>query len=303
MAYCQAVMTTKGKQMPETNDPIKPETIKDKKPLTAKAGKRSAKAVQEAETKAAKLEHKATNAAVDKPSKLPTAPSLHILKRSKAYTKISESIDKTKQYSIEEAASLISQTSPVKFDATIEAHIRLGVDPRQADQNVRDTVVLPAGTGKTVRVAVYVDDAAAKEAKEAGADLTGINELNKLFEGGKLDFDILITTPANMPKLSKYARILGPRGLMPNPKSGTVSPDITKAIAETKSGKVEYRVDSNGIIHLGIGKASFKAEQIQSNLQALLDSIKSNKPASIKTNYLQSVHLSTSMGPSIKLSV
>ena len=284
--------------MPELTEPLK----QNKQPTTAKAGKRSAKAVQEAEAKAAKLDHR-TSQTDNKPAKQPTTLSMHVRKRSKSYTQKAESVDKTKLYSIEEAASMISQTSPVKFDATIEAHIRLGVDPRQADQNVRDTVVLPAGTGKKIKIAAYVDDEAAQEAKAAGADLTGINELNKLFESGRLDFDILITTPANMPKLSKYARLLGPRGLMPNPKSGTVSSDIAKTTAETKSGKVEYRVDSNGIVHLGMGKASFKPEQIQSNLQALLDSIKTNKPASVKSNYLQSIHLSTSMGPSIRLTV
>lgn len=289
--------------MPEKKEPVLTETKTEKQASTAKAGKRSAKAIQEAEVKAAKVERKASKTPAAKPAQSTEKSTVHTRKRSKAYRIKAESIDKTKQYSIEEASSLISQTSPVKFDATVEAHIRLGVDPRQADQNVRDTVVLPAGTGKVVRVAAYVDDDAAQEAKAAGADLTGISELNKLFESSKLDFDILITTPANMPKLSKYARLLGPRGLMPNPKSGTVSTDIAKAIAETKSGKIEYRVDSNGIIHLGIGKASFKPEQIRANLQALLDSIRSNRPASVKVNYLQSVHLTTSMGPSIKLTV
>lgn len=272
-------------------------------PAVAKAGKRSPKALQEAQEKAAKKDRLSAPKDTAKQPKTAAPQVKHSRKRSKAYGAKIQAIDKTKQYSPAEACDLISQTSPVKFDATIEAHIRLGVDPRQADQNIRDNVILPAGSGKTVRVAVYVDEDAAKSALAAGADIAGMAELNQFFESGTLNFDIIITTPTQMPKLSKYARLLGPRGLMPNPKSGTVTTDIAKAIAETKTGKVEYRVDANSIVHLGIGKVSFQPDQILANLQALLDSIRSNKPASIKANYIQSAYLTTSMGPSIKLSL
>ncbi len=185
------------------------------------------------------------------------------------------------------------KTNPAKFDASVELHINLGVDPRHADQNIRDNLVLPAGTGKSVRVAVFDDE------KVADADVTGIEAITKLLEKGDIDFDVLIATPAQMPKLGKYARILGPRGLMPNPKSGTVTSDISKAVKEAKAGRVEYRVDSTGIIHLSIGKVSFTQKQLLENAQALIASVKSNKPASIKGIFVKSVHVTTSMGPSI----
>src|SRR6185369_380380 len=167
-------------------------------------------------------------------------------------------IEKDKQYSVKEALELAIKTSPVKFDATVELHVNLGVDPRQADQNVRDNVVLPAGTGKTIRIAVLAeaDDAAA--AKKAGADIAGMEDLLKDIEKGIINFDTLIATPALMAKLGKYARVLGPKGLMPNPKSGTVTPDVVKAVEQAKAGRVEYRVDSTGIVHVAFGKVSFE---------------------------------------------
>jgi large subunit ribosomal protein L1 len=218
-------------------------------------------------------------------------------RRGKYFRKSSELIEKDKFYKLEEAIGLAQKTSHVKFDATVELHVRLGVDPRHADQNIRDNLVLPAGTGKSVKIAVLTDDAA--EAKKAGADIAGTDDLFAELDKGTLNFDILIATPALMAKLGKYARVLGPRGLMPNPKSGTVTTDIAKAVAEAKAGRVEYRVDTTGIVHLGIGKVSFTAAQLLQNLEAVLASVKANKPQSVKGNYLKAVHLSTSMGPSI----
>lgn len=270
----------------------------------AKAGKRSAKALKEAEEKQSKEERKTIkedDVVKTKATQNPTRTRLE--RRSKSYREKQQNIDTKKQYSIDEAAELVIKTNPVKFDATVELHMRLAVDPRQADQNIRDSVLLPAGSGKTIRVAAYVDGDDITAAKEAGAELVGEADVTKELEAGSFSFDILIATPSQMPKLGKYARLLGPRGLMPNPKSGTVTNDVAKAITEAKAGKVEYRVDSGGNIHVGIGKVSFKPAQIQENLQAILSSIQNNKPASIKGAYIISAYLSTSMGPSIKLTV
>lgn len=273
---------------------ITPETKK----TVAKAGKRSTKSIEAAETKIAKEKRKASDAEqTEKPRQQakPTRPRLE--RRAKGYRKSAELLEKGKTYTLEEAVALAKKTSHVKFDATVELHVNLGVDPRHADQNIRDNLVLPAGTGKHVRIAVLTDEPAA--ALEAGAELAGHQEFLAELDKGNMNFDILISTPALMPKLGKYARTLGPRGLMPNPKSGTVTTDVNKAVAEAKAGRVEYRVDSTGIVHLGIGKVSFTATQLLQNLSAVLASIKANKPASVKGNYLKAVYLTTSMGPSI----
>ncbi len=267
----------------------------------AKAGKRSSKGIAEAEAKAEKLDHQEhraeEEAAAEKP-KQPVKPTRSRLeRRSKGYRKSAEAIEKGKVYTLKEALELATKTSSVKFDASVELHVNLGVDPRQADQNIRASIVLPQGTGKTVRVAVFADDAA------EGADLSGIEEITKELEKGTISFDVLIATPANMAKLGKYARLLGPRGLMPNPKSGTVTTDVTKAVAEAKAGRVEYRVDSTGIIHLAVGKVSFGAERLLENAQAVMSSVRGAKPASVKGNYVKSVHVTTTMGPSVTVSV
>jgi large subunit ribosomal protein L1 len=180
-------------------------------------------------------------------------------------------------------------------------HVNLAVDPRHADQNIRDNLVLPAGTGKAVRVAVFADADDVKAAKDAGADIAGIEDITKLLEKGTFNFDTLIATPSQMAKLGKFARVLGPRGLMPNPKSGTVTTDVTKAVAEAKAGRVEYRVDSTGIVHLGIGKVSFGAAKLNENAAAVFASIRGNKPSSVKGNYVKAVHVTTTMGPSISV--
>lgn len=271
---------------------------------TAKAGKRSAKVIAEKEEAEAKEERKAAakaEASEDKP-KQPVKPARSRLeRRGKKYREAAKLVDATKLYTIGEALDLATKTSPTKFDATVELHIRLGVDPRQADQNLRDNLVLPAGTGKSVRVAVFADEDVAKEAKAAGADVAGNDDFLQQLDKGVIDFDVLIATPNVMARLSKYARVLGPKGLMPNPKSGTVTTDVKKAVEQAKAGKVEYRIDSTGIVHIGIGKVSFGAKKLGENAAAVIASIKQNKPASLKGTYVRSANVTTSMGPGIKV--
>lgn len=289
-------------EAPQTEAAQAETTETKEEPKTAKAGKRSSKALKEAEEKQAKEDRKASGETAEAKPKPPVKPTRSRLeRRAKGFRKSAEAIEKNKAYTLEEAISLAQKTSHVKFDATVELHVNLGVDPRQADQNIRDNLVLPAGTGKTVKVAVLTDDAAA--AKKAGADIAGTDDLFAELDKGNLNFDILIATPALMSRLGKYARTLGPRGLMPNPKSGTVTNDVDKAVAEAKAGRVEYRVDSTGIVHLGIGKVSFTPAQLLDNCQAVLASIKGNKPQSVKGNYIKSVHVATTMGPSISVDV
>lgn len=268
---------------------------------TAKAGKRSAKGQAEAEERQAKVEaqqHRGEEAAEDeKPKpKQPVKPTrTRLERRGKKYRDLAAKIEKGKAYSLGEATKLALDTNPAKFDASVELHVRLNVDPRQADQNIRAQVILPEGTGKEVRVAVFADD------KVANADLSGVDTITKQLEKGEINFDVLVSTPANMPKLGKYARLLGPRGLMPNPKSGTVTNDLNKAVNEAKAGRVEYRVDSTGIVHLAVGKVSFGADRIGQNLDAVMASINSNKPSSLKGIYINSAYITTSMGPSVAL--
>jgi large subunit ribosomal protein L1 len=276
------------------------ETQEDK--ATAKAGKRSAKGVKEAEEKQAKEERKAhvaeEKAEAESKPKQPVKPTRSRLeRRGKNFRKAAELIEKGKTYKLGEALELATKTSPVKFDASVEVHINLSVDPRHADQNIRDNLVLPAGTGKTVRVAVLDDS------KVDGADLNGVETILKALEKGEVNFDILIATPAQMPALGKYARLLGPRGLMPNPKSGTVTTDVARAVAEAKAGRVEYRVDTTGIVHVAVGKVSFGTKKLEDNVRALFASIKGNKPASVKGTYVKAVHITTTMGPSITVDI
>ncbi len=280
------------------------EAIRDTKveKPTAKAGKRSEKALKAVEDKQAKEERKVQKTDVEEkaPAKVaPTKVRSRLDRRSKSYRKVYELLEAGKLYTLKEAVELATKTSTTKFDASVELHIRLGVDPRQADQNLRDTVVLPAGTGKTLKVTVFADGDQLTAAKKAGADVAIGDEFLQQLDKGTLDFDILITTPQNMAKLGKYARLLGPKGLMPNPKSGTVTTDLTKAVTEAKAGRVEYRVDSGGIVHVAIGKVSFGAEKLLENAQAIVQSIKANKPGSVKSSYVRSVFVTTSMGPSI----
>ena len=221
---------------------------------------------------------------------------------SKNYKEALKLIDKTKAYAPKEAMEAVVSTSKAKFDETVELHVKLGVDGRNADQQVRGVCVLPEGTGKTVRVLVITRGDKAEEARKAGADIVGDDDIIAKIMGGWLDFDVCITTPDMMGAIGRCARILGPKGLMPNPKSGTVTMDVTKAINDVKAGKVEYRLDKQNIIHVRIGKVSFGAERLLNNLTTVMDAIVKAKPASAKGVYLKSVYVATTMGPSVKLS-
>ncbi len=266
----------------------------------AKAGKKSRKHVEEVKAEAERQARKAEAAAApEKVSGPKPVTRSRLERRGKNYREAYAKVEKGKAYSLKEAVELAIATSPVKFDATLEMHFRLGVDPRQADQNIRSTVTLPAGTGKDIRVAVFAPLDVCKAAKAAGADIAEDEEFTKRLEKEQLDFDVLISTPQYMPKLGKFARLLGPKGLMPNPKAGTVTTDIEKAVKEAKAGKIEYRVDKQAIVHVGLGKVSFGADKLMENINAFTESLKSQKPASIKGQYVKSVYMTTSMGPSI----
>ncbi|MBO3739987.1 50S ribosomal protein L1 [Actinoplanes flavus] len=221
--------------------------------------------------------------------------------RSKAYRAAVEKIDANKLYEPKDAVALAKETGSAKFDATVEVAMRLGVDPRKADQMVRGTVNLPHGTGKTARVIVFAQGAKAEEAVAAGADEVGTDELVARIQGGWLDFDAAIATPDQMAKIGRIARILGPRGLMPNPKTGTVTMDVTKAVNEIKGGKITFRVDKHSNLHLIIGKASFSPEQLIDNYGAVLDEVLRSKPSAAKGKYLKKVTITTTMGPGIQV--
>ena len=219
----------------------------------------------------------------------------------KNFKKAQELVDSTKLYSAQEAMDLVVKTAYAKFDETVELHVRLGVDGRQADQQVRGVVVLPAGTGKKLKVLVIAKGDKADEATKAGADIVGAEEVIAKINGGWLDFDVCITTPDMMGLIGRVAKILGPKGLMPNPKSGTVTTDVTKAINDVKAGKVEYRLEKNNIVHCPIGKVSFGAEKLMQNYQTLIDALAKAKPAAAKGTYFKGISIATTMGPGIKV--
>jgi large subunit ribosomal protein L1 len=221
------------------------------------------------------------------------------MKRSKAYRQAAELIDPDRLYSPAEAVNLAKETAKTKFDPTVEVALRLGVDPRKADQMVRGTVNLPNGTGKTARVLVFATGDRAEEARAAGADYVGSDDLIERIQGGFLDFDAVVATPDLMGKVGRLGRVLGPRGLMPNPKTGTVTPDVAKAVTEIKGGKIEFRVDRHGNLHFVIGKASFPANALVQNYAAALDEVLRLKPSAAKGRYVRKVAMTTSMGPSI----
>lgn len=223
-------------------------------------------------------------------------------KRGKKYQKAAELIDSDVEYSLEEACNLVGKTSTTSFDASVDIDVRLGVDPRHADQMVRGTVSLPHGTGRSVRVLALVNEAKQAEAREAGADHVGLDDYISKIEEGWADIDVIIATPDVMGKLGRLGRVLGPRGLMPNPKSGTVTMDVADAVGSFKAGKIDFRVDKTGILHTSIGKASFKATDLKENAAAFLQTVIRLKPAASKGTYIKSAYLSTSMGPSIPLS-
>ncbi len=226
------------------------------------------------------------------------------MKISKRFKAIAAKVDNNKVYTIEEAVKLVKETSDVKFDASVEVHAKLGIDPKKGDQIVRDSVSLPHGTGKTLRVAAFVPADLAKEAKAAGADVVGDEDLiEEIKKTSKCDFDIAVTTPGFMKQLSVIARVLGQKGLMPNPKTGTIGEDVTKMISELKKGKVSYKNDNTANIHVVIGKVSFAENALEENFKVLLDSLKKAKPQAIKGTYLKSLTITSSMGPGIKVSV
>lgn len=223
------------------------------------------------------------------------------MKQGKKYLESTKLIDKTVVYEVKPAIELVLQTAKAKFDESIELHVRLGVDGRNADQQVRGVVVLPHGTGKNVRVLVIAKGDAADVALKAGADYVGADDVIAKIQAGWVDFDVCITTPDMMGFVGRVAKVLGPKGLMPNLKSGTVTPDVAKAISDVKAGKVEYRLDKNNIVHVIIGKASFGLEKLQENLVAIMDAIIKAKPSSAKGTYLKSVSIASTMGPGIKV--
>ena len=226
------------------------------------------------------------------------------MKHGKKYMETAKAVDRTKLYDPDEAIALVKKTAVAKFDETIEAHIRTGCDGRHAEQQIRGAVVLPHGTGKTVRVLVFAKGTKLDEAQAAGADFVGGEELiPKIQNEGWLDFDVVVATPDMMGVVGRLGRVLGPKGLMPNPKAGTVTMDVTKAIADIKAGKIEYRLDKANIIHVPIGKASFSEEQLADNFQTLIDAINKAKPSAAKGQYLRSVTIASTMGPGVKLNV
>ena len=220
----------------------------------------------------------------------------------KKFTEATKLVDAAKVYSIDEAVELVKKTSTTKFDATVEAHIGLGIDPKKSDQSIRGTVSLPNGSGKTKKVMAFVTGEKEKEAKEAGADIIGGEEaIAELAKSGKIDFDIAVATPDMMPKLAKVAKILGPRGLMPNPKTETVSTNVGKMISEVKKGKISFKNDDGAIVHTIIGKVSFDAPKLKENYEALMDALKKTKPSNSKGIFIKYVTLSSTMGPGIRV--
>ena len=224
------------------------------------------------------------------------------MKRGKKYVEAAKAIDRGTLYDVADAVALVKKTAVAKFDETIEAHIRTGCDGRHADQQIRGAVVLPHGTGKKVRILVFAKDAKAEEAKAAGADFVGGDELiPKIQNENWFEFDVVVATPDMMGVVGRLGRVLGPKGLMPNPKAGTVPMDVTKAIQDIKAGKIEYRLDKTNIIHVPVGKASFTEEQLADNFQTLIDAINKAKPAALKGQYLKTVTLTSTMGPGVKI--
>lgn len=222
----------------------------------------------------------------------------------KRFTEAKTKVDKNKLYSISEASALVKELATAKFDETVELHIRTGIDPKKGDQQIRGTVILPHGTGKTQRVAAFVDSANEKAAKDAGADIIGTEEtIDQIVKTGKIDFDVAVAVPSMMPKLAKAAKVLGPRGLMPNPKTDTVSPNVAKMIEEQKGGKTAFKNDNTANVHAIVGKASFDAAKLEENLNVMIDAIRKMRPASAKGIFMKSAFIASSMGPAIQLNL
>jgi len=246
-------------------------------------------------------ETKATDAAPAAKKPGAKTPKTKGKAHGKRYRALAQKVDRTKTYPAAQAVKLVKETSGAKFDTTVELHLRMGVDPRHAEQMVRGSAVLPNGTGKSVRVAVFAQGDKAREAQAAGADEVGADDLAKKIEGGWLDFDVAIATPDMMGAVGKLGKVLGPRGLMPNPKSGTVTFDVTKAVKDAKGGRIEFRVDKTGVVHTVVGKSSFTEQALLQNLATLMDAINRARPVGLKANYIESVYLTSTQGPSVKL--
>jgi large subunit ribosomal protein L1 len=303
----KAEQTTKAPEHSQSKDSLA--TAGDKSTVAlAKAGRSSKKGIEETEKKVEKIERQKGKAKKDEEPKKEVKkhtqkpPRPHIERHGKKYRNVLKKYDHTKEHELKEAIDLLPNIHYAKFDESVELHVNLNIDTKQSDQAVRSTVALPHGSGKTQKVAVFAPEAKHKEAKDAGADVVGEDDLLKNIEAEKINFDILIATPEVMSKLGKLAKVLGPKGLMPNPKSGTVTSNVAKAVKELKGGRIEFRADQYGIVHQIIGKVSFKPDQLLENAQTLLDAIKSVKPDGIKGAYVESVTLTTTMGPSIKIS-
>lgn len=277
---------------------VKKEEEKDVKDIQEKKVKEEQK---EAAKKTAKAENKTKSVAKkskEGKEKLPREERKH----SKKYREVAALVDINNYYSVSEAVELAKKTSTTKFDSSVEIHIRLGVNPTAADQQVRGTVALPNGTGKTKRIAVICASDKEKEAKDAGADKVGESLIAEI-EKGKVDFDILVASPDMMTQIGKLGKVLGTKGLMPNPKAGTVTPEVGQAVKELKAGRVEFKVDKDAVVHQTIGKVSFDAKKLEENYSVFMDAIKHAKPSGVKGTYIRSINLSTTMGPGIKIEV
>lgn len=292
----------------EVQEVVDEEEQEDAVEQFAKAGKRSEKSVREDVAEAERQTRKdegdtsAQNGTAANIERGPVPIPRPLSERhGKNFKKLATKIEKGKLYPLDEAVKLAIATANTKFDSTVEIHARLGVDPKQADQNVRATVSLPNGTGKTIRVAAFVAEADVDAVKKAGADFAGEAEIMDMLTKEDLKFDVLVATPTEMPKLGRFARLLGPRGLMPNPKAGTVSANPVQAVKEAKAGKIEFRVDKQSIVHSGIGKVSFGAEKLTENAKAFLAALNAAKPSTLKGAYILSLSLSTTMGPGVKV--
>lgn len=254
-----------------------------------------AEVVEEVQEKPAKKAKKPAKEAKEKEEKPKKDP------HGKKYRKVAELVENNKEYTLEEAIGLLKKTATTKFDSSVEIHVNLNVDPSNADHQVKGSVVLPSGLGKEKKVAVIADGDKVKEAKEAGADFVGSQELVEKIEKGWLDFDVLVATPEMMQHVGRIGKILGTKGLMPNPKTGTVTPDVARVVKEIKKGRAVYKIDKAGIVHASVGKVSFKEEDLEKNITAFIDAIHHAKPASIKGTFVKGIHLSTTMGPGIKI--
>ena len=275
--------------------------VESQKSKTAKAGKHSKKAILEAEAKAKKEAHKKHDSKVTEESKPKPIKKPHVVKYSKNQKAARALIEPNKLYDIKEAIILLPKLSKTKFDATAEVHISLSIDTKQSEQNLRTSAALPAGSGQTVRIAVIAGEKDALAAKKAGADLTDDQDLLTAIGKGKFDFDVLIATPEKMSELGRHAKVLGPKGLMPSPKNGTVTNNPSSMVEEIKRGRAEIKNDSSGNVHVAFGKLSFKPSELEDNLRAVLYAVKNNKPNGVKGVYIKSIYITSSMSPSIKL--